>query len=129
MKSTSLTLEILFKNGKESPSKLSRLTRTPLRTVNRILVKIRKGKTLERKKGSGRPQKFSANDKRRLIQLVRKDDKKTLLDLKIKMSQKGSPEVCQKTILSYLNRSHYYKFLPKETLNLTPKHMGNRVKW
>ena len=129
MKVSHSTLELLFKKGHKTPSELSKLTGIPLRTVERTVAKLKKGLSLERKKGSGRIQKLNIQDKRRLAQLVNKDDIKTSSELAEEMTKRGSPRVHPNTILNYLHRAGFYKFLPKKSLKLTEKHKMNRVKW
>lgn len=129
MKATHIQLEILFKNGCQSHKKLSKLTGVPLRTVERNLAKLKKGCSLERKKGSGRFRKFKSADRQRLSQLVIKNDTKTSFELSEEMVNRGSPRVHPNTILNYLHRSGFSKFLPKRTLNLSLKHRTDRVKW
>lgn len=129
MKTTHVELQFFYKKGYQSPREISKITGISLRTVERIYSKLKKGCSLERKKGSGRVRKFKKVDRQRLSQLVIKDDTKTSFVLAKEMASRGSPSVHPNTILNYLHRSGFSKFSPKKMLDLTLKHKMNRVKW
>lgn len=129
MKVTHAEVQLLYKKGYQIPREISKITGIPLRTVERTFSKLKKGWSLERKKGSGRIGKLKKIDRQRLSQLVIKDDTRTSFDLAKEMVNRGSPRVHPNTILNYLHRSGFSKFSPKKVLYLTLKHKMNRVKW
>lgn len=129
MKQHKFLLEQLFKKGTTDPKTICKLTGISLATIYRNLKQFRKTKRLERKKGSGRPQVFNVQDKRRLVQLARKNELSTAADLKIEMEKRGSPAVHRTTIFRYLKRSNYFKMIPKKTFKLTDTHVKNRLSW
>ena len=108
MKASKITLQILYRQGVQDSKSLARLSGVSLSTAKRDLKKTKAGLLLERKPGSGRPQKFTAQDKRRLVQLARQSSTKSSRELQIDMVEKESPEVSPSTIRRYLNRSGYY---------------------
>jgi hypothetical protein len=83
------------------------------------MPKLRRGLSLKRKPGSGRRSKLSAKDKRRIIQLARKDDyctsQNTVNEIVIRASLKVSSNVIRRT----LNRAGYFKYVPKSAPTLT----------
>ena len=129
MKPTMLTLQQLYNNGHQDLKSLVKLTGIPRRTVARSLSKLCKGISLERKKGSGRPRLLNTNDRRRLIQLAKKNDMRSARELQIGLIKRGSPSVAPRTIRSYLNRAGYFSMIPKLQPLLTPKQKLNRVNW
>ena len=67
MKNVNCVLEFLHRNGSKNPRELCERTGLSLATVYR---KIGNGENLEIRKGRGRPQKFSASQKRQLRKLL-----------------------------------------------------------
>ena len=63
MKDSHIALELLYRTENNDSNNLSKITGIPLRTTQRALKKLRNRQSLERKKESGRPQKFGSNDK------------------------------------------------------------------
>jgi hypothetical protein len=90
---------------------------------------MKKGISLERKVGSGRPKALNSQDTRRLLQLAVKDDMRTSTDLKLELESRGSPKVSSRTITRYLNRAGYRYQTPKLKPLLTDTHKINRVQW
>ena len=129
IKESKIALQYLYNSGNLSAKKLSQLTGISLRTVQRDLTKLRQGISLERKKRTKRISKLDANDRKKVIELVRKDDMKTSNDIREIIKESGGPIVSSSTIRRYLNKSGYYCFLPKKDLNLTNTHIQNRLKW
>ena len=129
MKATMSTLQHLYNQGHQDLMSLVQLTGIPRRTVSRTLSKLRQGLSLERKKGSGRPKLINSNDRRRLIQLAKKNNTSSARELQTEMVKRGSPSVAPRTIRSYLNRAGYFSLVPKTQPLLTPTHKLNRVKW
>ena len=129
MKPSKIALQHLFNVGYKDAKVLAKMTSTPLSTVRRDLEKLRRGQTLNRKKGSGRPFKLNADEKRRLIQLARRDDLRTSRDIQIEMMKRGSNRVCPRTVRNYLNRAGYYSMVPKLRPMITMNHKVKRLKW
>ena len=70
MKNVNCVLEFLYRNGFKNPRELCERTGLSLATVYRKIGRIRNGESLEIRKGRGRPQKFSASQKRQLRKLL-----------------------------------------------------------
>ena len=70
MKNVNYVLEFLYRNGSKNPRELCERTGLSLATVYRKIGRIRNGESLEIIKGRGRPQKFSASQKRQLRKLL-----------------------------------------------------------
>lgn len=129
MEFAKLRLQQLFNNGLKSPYLLCRKTGMSRATMYRNLKKLKAGQSLEKRHGGGRRRIFSANDRRRLVQLARRDDMQSAQDLQLKMINKGSPSAAPCTILRTLKVSGWSKTRPKNMPMLTPLHKENRLKW
>ena len=70
MKNVNCVLEFLYRNGSKNPRELCERTGLPLATVYRKIRRIRNGESLEIRKGRGRPQKFSASQKKAITQIA-----------------------------------------------------------
>jgi len=129
MKTSKIALLELFNQGYKDAKTLSKMLGTPLRTVQRDLRKIKQNIPLTRQKGSGRPRKLDANDRRRLIQLTLKDDMHSSKDIQKELLLRGSPSVHSSTVRRYLNRSGYFSFILKKKPLLTKGQKKKRVEW
>ena len=70
MKNFNCVLEFLYRNGSKNPREICERTGLSLDSVYRKTGRIRNGESLEIRKGRGRPQKFSASQKRQLRKLL-----------------------------------------------------------
>ena len=70
MKNVNCVLEFFYRNGSKTPRELCERTGLSLATVYRKIGRIRNGESLEIRKGRGRPQNFSASQKRQLRKLL-----------------------------------------------------------
>ena len=70
MKNVNCVLEFLYRKGSKNPRDLCERTGLSLATVYRKIGRIRNGESLEIKKGKGRPQKFSASQKKAITQIA-----------------------------------------------------------
>ena len=129
IKESKIALQHLYNSGCHSSNELSKLTGIPLRTIRRDLAKLRQGMSLERKKGTGRSKKLDADDKRKIIQLVRRSDIITSDEIKKRTEKGRGPIVSSSTVRRCLNESGYYCFPPKKDLNLTDTHVQKRLEW
>jgi transposase len=129
LKHQKIVLQELFNNRLSDAKTLSQMSGVPIRTVFRDLKKMRQGVSLKRKVGSGRPEILKSNDKRRLIQCAIKGDLQSSDDLRIKLSNAGSPQVSSRTVRRYLNKAGYKSMEPKFRPLLTSIHKDKRVKW
>jgi len=59
----------------------------PLRTTQGDFKKLKDGKLLRRKKGSGRPRLLKSGDKQRLTQIARRNDMQSSSDIRLKQWQ------------------------------------------
>ena len=114
MKSAQLTLEHLYNQGQQNPKLLAKLTGLHLATVYRSLKKLRQNGNLVRKKGSGRRTILKPKDRRRLLQLARKHDTSSSIELQTLMVEKGSPASSSRTIRRNLNKAGYFNLVPKK---------------
>lgn len=106
-----------------------KMTETSRATVFRVKNRIKNGKGIQRRPGSGRPQKLDANDKRRISILTRKHNRWSREDIARAAHKKGSSKVSRWTIGRYLKISGWLKIVPKPKPMLTSKHKAYRVKW
>ena len=93
MKPSKIILQHLYDQGMVDTKKLSKKPELPLRTVQRVLSKMKKGIFLERKVGSGCPKALNSQDTYRLLQLAVKDNMRTSTSLKLELEKTGSPKV------------------------------------
>ena len=123
------TLQWLWNEGHKDIKYLMKATGMSRATVFRNISKIKSGKDVNRKPGTGVSLKLKGNDKRRVTQLARRNPLKSCTNIAVMSNESGSPEVSPTTIWRSLKSSGYHKWTPKIIPKMTPKHMENRVKW
>ena len=126
-KNSKITLQHLYDSGIYSAKELDKITKVPLRAIQRDLAKLRKGLTLQQEKGAGRPNILKANDKRRVIQLAQKDDMRSSSDIRKIIEDGKGPSVNSRTIRRCLNEAGYYCLIPKKVPGLTPNQIKKRL--
>jgi len=129
MKSSTEALQYLFKKGHENIKFLLNMSGIPRRTIYNNLKKFKLHGNLIGKEESGIRTKFNTNDRRRLSLLVKYQNTATASDLRMKMVDRGSPEVTSRTTRNYLHKSGFNLIVPKSISFLTPQHEENRIAW
>lgn len=122
-------LRSFFENGTTHPKTLSKLTGMHLRTVERVLKKLKEKGTTAREAGSGSPPALQSNDCRRLHQLAVKHNRLSNRRLATLMAEKGSPSVSRFTIGRTLKRQGFDRKLPRDRPDLKPRHIAARLAW
>jgi transposase len=122
-------LHVYYEDGFRSPQEVHKITRIPLRTIARNISKFRKGEGPERKVGTGRPPKLSANDRRRVHQLAVKHEQWPAARIAVRAAKLGSPLVGKKTIQRVLKNQGFLKLVPKIVPPLSEEQKKMRVKW
>ena len=122
-------LQEFFNAGFKQSKQLSELTKIPLRTVQRILKKIKSGESTERKAGSGCPQKLDVNNRQRVSQLAIKHEKWSCARIASKLLKAGGPKVSRWTVERILKEKGYMKLIPKIVPPLTEDQKRKRVDW
>ncbi len=105
------------------------MTGASRRTVFRLKSLVKSGQGIQRKEGSGRPQKLKANDKRRVSRLVQVHENWSAEEVAKVAHRKGSPLVSSRTIQRYLKSNGWFKLIPKLKPMLTEEHKRQRVIW
>ena len=120
---------ILNNSGVKDVNKLRKIERCSYGTVRRVIKRINSGECIKRKPGSGRPIKYSANDKRRLSNLANSHPKFSCAQLGKVACVRGNPKVYKTTIFRYLKGSGYKKLMPQKVPFLIEDHMKKRLEW
>ena len=74
-----------WNNGQRSPTAISRITKTPLRTVKYNITKIKQQGTTANRPRKGRPRKITASDSTALGQWIRRNNETTSKELAPKL--------------------------------------------
>ena len=110
LKNVNCVLEFLYRNGSKNPRELCERTGLSLATVYRKIGRIRNGENLEIRKGRGRPQKFSASQKKAITQIALRNPLFSAADVKNCFEKSHKHSVSSRTLL----RSGISKKMPKK---------------
>ena len=94
-----------YNNGVRKIHELMNLTGMKKSAVYNNLNKIKEGKPIQRKKGSGRKSRLSTSDKKRIIQLAIQNPLLSSREIGLKANQMGTLPVCARTILRQLGKT------------------------
>ena len=118
-----------WNNGHRSPAAISRITKTPLRTVKCNIRKIKQQGTIEDPPRRGRPRTITAIDSISLGQWIRRNNEATSKELIQKLLHDRDLNVSQWTVQRQLKRMGYKSTLPYGTPMLTQEQKHARVRW
>ena len=116
---TIVLIQDLYDAGIQKPSIISERARIPLSTCYRVVWNIESGKEIERQEGGGRPKIFTNTDRQRLRQVVIRNRRASARFLKDELFQRGSPEVCTRTMQRELKSLGYTKKVGIPQISLT----------
>lgn len=122
-------LSTLIQQGITSPIQLHRATGVPLRTIHYNLKKWHQTGTTQHRPRSGRPQKFQANDHRRVGMLLRHYPELTSDELAQKTRELGSPSITARTMRRVLVRMERQYQLPVNRPILLERHKTARLEF
>ena len=126
---TRVLIQDLYDAGIQKPSIISERARIPLSTCYRVVGNIESGKGIERQEGSGRQKIFTNTDRQRLRQVVIRNRRASARFLKDELFQRGSPEVCTRTMQRELKSLGYTKKVGIPQISLTQGKKNQRVQW
>jgi transposase len=129
MKTKRSTILHFWNNGHRSPTKISRITKIPVRTVKYNIAKIKEQGTIEDRLRSGRPHKITASGSKALGQWIRRNNEATSTDLAQKLYDDRGLNVSRWTVQRQLKRMGYKNTLPYGTPMLTQEQKDARVQW
>ena len=118
-----------WNNGHRSPTTISRITKTSLRTVKYNIRKIKQQGTIEDRPRKGRPRTIAASDSIALDQWIRRNNEATSKELAQKLLHDRGLNVSQLTVQRQLKRMGYKSTLPYGTPMLTQEQKHARVQW
>ena len=118
-----------WNNGHRSSAAISRITKTPLRTVKYNIRKIKQQGTIEDRPRKGRPRTITASDSIALGQWIRRNSEATSKELAQKLLHDRGLNVSQWTVQRQLKRMGYKSTLPYGTPMLTQEQNHARVRW
>ena len=116
-------------NGHRSPAAMSRITKTPLRTVRYNIRKIKQQGTIEDRPRKGRPRTITASDSIGLGQWMKRNNEVISKELAQKLLHDRGLNVSQWTIQRQLKRTDYNSTLPYGTPMLAQEQKHARVQW
>ena len=116
-------------NSHRSPAAISRITKTPLRTVKYNITKIKQQGTIEDRPRKGRSRKITGSDSIALGQWIRRNNEATSKELTQKLLHDRALNVSQWTVQRQLKRMGYKSTLPYATPLLTQEQNHARVQW
>ena len=119
VKTRRLAILHFWNNDHRSPAAISRITKTPLRTVKYNIRKIKQQGTIEDRLREGRPRTITASDSIALGQWIRRNNEATSKELTQKLLHDRGLNVSQWTIQRQLKRMGYKSTLPYGTPMLT----------
>ena len=85
LKTRRLAILHFWNNGHRSPTTISRITKTPLRTVKYNIMKIKQQGTIEYRPRKGQPRTITASDSIALGQWIRRNNEATSKELAPKL--------------------------------------------
>ena len=124
-----LKVQILFESGISDIKIIQNATKLHVKTIQRIIKRIKSGEGIQRRRQSGRPRKYTSNDRNRLSNLANSHPKYSSARLGEMAKSRGSPPVSARTVRRYLKESGYLKLLPEPIPMLTRSHMQKRLNW
>ena len=118
-----------WNNGHRSPAAISRITKTPLRTVKYNIRKIKQQGTIEDRPCKGRPRTITASDSIAVGQWIRRKNEATSKELAQKLLHDRGLNVSQWTVQRQLKRMGYKSTFLYGTPILTQEQKHARVQW
>ena len=118
-----------WNNSHRSPATISRITKTPLRTVKYNIRNIKQQGIIEDRPHKGRPRTITANNSTALGQWIRRNNEATLKELAQKLLHDRGLNVSQWTAQRQLKRMGYKSTLPYGTPMLTQEQRYAHVQW
>ena len=109
-----------------SGSAISKILSIPKSTVNRILAKFKKNKTVARNKGSGRPKKLAVYEEKLVLNEIEENPKISLRKISKKIEAKTQKKVSHATIRNSLNGFGIKCHSPIKKPFLRPVHIKRR---
>ena len=106
-------VQLFINSGITDTNVIAGLTGHSSRTIRNIKKRLKERGTIERKAGSGRPQKLNGIDKQRVSQITHCHPKWSRQLIANYAAQRGSPLVSRWTIGCYLKGSGWLKLIPK----------------
>jgi len=122
-------LEFLLNNGVTNTETLVKITGVSRATVYNVKKRLRDGRGVNRKPGSGSPPSLQANDKRRISKLAEKYPIWTREEIAKEAHKRGSPLVSPWTVGRYLKSEGWLYMVPKPRPMLTEAHKKLRLAW
>ena len=118
-------IETLYKAGITRGMEISRRTNIPKPTVFRVLSLIREKKTLQHKKGAGRPTKIQGNDKKRIASILNCNPRTSLRSILPKLGV----NVSISTLHAQVMRQNFLNTRAVRVPALTDLHVSKRIAW
>ena len=118
-----------WNNSHRSPATISRITKTPLRTVKYNIRKIKQQDTIEDRPRKGRSRTITASDSIALGQWIRRNNEATSKELAQKLLHDRALNVSQSTVQRQLKRMGYKSTLPYGTPMLTQEQKHACIQW
>ncbi|KAI6660608.1 hypothetical protein LOD99_10385 [Oopsacas minuta] len=118
-------IETLYNAGITKGVDICQRTSIPKQTVYRVLNQIKDKKSLQHKRGAGRPSKIKANDKRRIAALYQSNPRTSLRSILPRLS---SP-VSISTLHAQVKRQNFVSKRAVRVPVLTDLHISKRIAW
>jgi hypothetical protein len=93
----SLKVQILFESGISDIKFIQKATKLHVETIQCIIKRIKSGEGIQRRRQSGRPRKYTSNDRNGLSNLANSHPKYSSAMLGEMAKSRGSPSVSPKT--------------------------------
>ncbi len=108
-----LKVQILFESSISDIKLIQKATKLHVKTIQRVIKRIKSGEGIQRRCQSGRPRKYTSNDRNRLSNLANSHPKYSSARLGELAKSRGSPTVSSRTIRRYLKERGHLKLLPE----------------
>ncbi len=93
-----LKVQILFESGISDIKFIQKATKLHVKTIQHIIKRIKSGEGIQRRRQSGRPRKYTSNDRNRLSNLANSHPKYSSVRLGEMAKSHGSPPVSPRTV-------------------------------
>jgi transposase len=129
IKKAKSSFEFLFTTGALDEKKFAKAFNIHPSTIRRWKSWMKTRKTLEHKKGAGRPRILAKADLTRLRSLADYHQSWPAAALAARLQKLGSPKVSRATCHRYLQDLNFKKLVPRACTILTEKHIAARVEF
>jgi len=108
---------------------IARVTNIPVRTIRYNLAKLQKLRTVEHRRGNGRPRKIGSSDHLAIGQWLRREKNLSAKKIQQRIYEDRNVGVSDQTVQRLLRKIDYKYLLQQKTSLLIEIHKNKRIEW